>query len=91
LVFISAGSDQRLRILLNAALVVCKYLADKVPLPKDFDANQLVQDYARFLEENAFLLPDDELKPAVIRRFETIRFNFVISTTAEVKEKAEGF
>lgn len=85
--FVSANTCQRNKMLLNAALVLCKYLADKVPLPKNFEANRLAQDYTQFLKENALLLTDDEFKGTVIKPFETIKFNFVITTTAEVKEK----
>jgi hypothetical protein len=85
--FVSADSEHRLQMLLNAAFVLCKYLADKLPLPKNFDANGLVQDYSKFLEEKDLLITDAEFNGTVIKPFETTRFNFLISTTAEVKEK----
>ena len=85
--FIAADTDQRHKMLLNAALVLCKYLTEKVPLPKNFDANKLVQDYTEYLKDNSLLFSDEECSETIIKPFERTNFNFVITTTAEVKEK----
>ena len=49
--FLKADKTERLKLLLNGALTLCKYLSEKVPLPKDFDAKRLTIDYANFLKE----------------------------------------
>ncbi len=49
IVFINADSSYRHKLLLNGALVLCKYLPEKLPLPKDFDANGLVKDFTAYL------------------------------------------
>lgn len=85
--FINADSQYRHKLLLNGALTLCKYLSEKVVLPKDFDSNTLTKDFTSFLKENSLLLSDTDLQKSVIKLFETTKFNFVITTTAEVKDK----
>jgi hypothetical protein len=85
--FVSADSTQRHKMLLNADLVLCKYLAEKIPLPKKYDASKLVQDYTQHLKDTSLLFTDLECSETIIKPFETTKFNFVVTTTAEVKEK----
>jgi hypothetical protein len=85
--FINADSSYRHKLLLNGALFLCKYLSEKLPLPKDFDANGLVKDFTAYLEKNSLLLADTEIQKMIIKPFDTTRFGFLVATTAEVNEK----
>jgi len=86
-VFINADSSYRHKLLLNGALVLCKYLSEKLPLPKDFDADGLLKDFKAYLEKNSLLLTDTEIQKIIIKPFYTTRFSFLIATTAEVNDK----
>lgn len=85
--FLKADKTQRHKLLLNGALILCRYLSEKVPLPKDFDAKKLTVDYTNFLSKKSLLLNDRETSDLIIKVFDTTKFNFVITTTAEVKNK----
>ena len=85
--FIDADSLYRHKLLLNAALTLCKYLSAKVVLPKGFDAISLTKDFTEFLKHSSLLLSDLESQKSIIKVFETTTFNFVITKTAEVKDK----
>jgi hypothetical protein len=85
--FIHADSLYRHKLLLNAALTLCRFLSSKVVLPKGFDAIGLTKDFTEFLKQHSLLLSDLESQKSIIKVFETTTFNFVITTTAEVKDK----
>lgn len=85
--FLNADQSLRHKLLLNGALTLCKYLSEKAPLPKDFDANQLTSDYENFLIEKSLLLDNKESSDSIIKLFDTTRFNFIITTTLEVQDK----
>lgn len=85
--YLNADQTERQKLLLNSALTLCKYLSEKIPLPKDFDAKKFTTDYANFLTEKSLLLSDKETSNSIIKIFDTTKFNFVITTTAEVKDK----
>ncbi len=87
LTYLKADQSKRQQLLLNSALTLCKYLSEKVPLPKKFDAKKLTTDYESFLIEKSLLLSDKETSIAIIKIFDTTRFNFVVTTTAEVKDR----
>lgn len=85
--FIDADRLYRHKLLLNGALTLCKYLSAKVALPKGFDAISLTIDFTEYLKQNSLLLSDIDSQKSIIKVFETTTFNFVITTTAEVKDK----
>jgi hypothetical protein len=85
--FDKSTDELKVKLLLNAAFVLTKYLALRVPLPKNFQADSLVNDYENYLTEKSLLLSDDQMKEVIIKPFDTTRFNFVITTTAEVKDR----
>ncbi|MFT3935099.1 MAG: hypothetical protein QM726_15840 [Chitinophagaceae bacterium] len=85
--FLKANQPKRHKLLLNGALNLCKYLSEKVPLPKDFDAKRLATDYTNFLTEKSLLLSGKETSDTIIKIFDTTKFNFRITKTAEVKDK----
>jgi hypothetical protein len=84
--FLNADKAERHKLLLNGALTLCKYLSEKVALPKDFDAKRLTADYANFLTEKSLLLSEKDTSETIIKIFDTTRFNFIITTTAEVRK-----
>ncbi len=84
--FVGADADNRVRLLLNTALVLCTFLSGKMVLPKGFDSGCFVSDLSDFLRAKGLLIPEKELEQAVIKPFETTRFNFVITSTAEVDD-----
>lgn len=83
-IFDKASTKEKLKLILNASFILIKYLAEKVPLPKDFQANNLVRDYENYLSINSFLIPIQKLEKLIIKPFETTRFNFIRTTTIEV-------
>lgn len=85
--FINADKTERHKLLLNGALILCKYLSEKVSFLKDFDTKKLIVDYTNFLSEKSILLSDRETSELIIKVFDTTKFNFLITTTAEVKDK----
>lgn len=87
LTFIEADKIKRNKLLLNSALTLSKYLSQKVTLPKDFDAKKLTIDLEKFLNEKSLLLSEKETSDLIIKVFNTTKFNFVITTTVEVKDK----
>jgi hypothetical protein len=85
--FLEADNIKRHKLLLNSALTLCKYLSEKVALPKDFDAKRLTIDFTNFLNEKSLLLSKEETSDLIIKVFDTTKFNFLISKTVEVKDK----
>jgi hypothetical protein len=77
-------SNEKEKLLLNAALVSVKFLAEKVPLPKEFNAENLAKDYERYLVTNSLFMPEAECTDVFVKYFETTRFNFLQTITAEV-------
>lgn len=86
-IFDNSDNDFKIKLLLNASLVLVKYLSQRVALPKDFEADNLVTDYFQFLETKSLLLSQNEIDKFVIKPFDTTRFQFIRTTTWEVKEK----
>lgn len=85
--FDNATDEHKIKLLLNAAFVLSKYLAQRVPLPKNFLADNLVNDYENYLTKKVLRLTNDQIQESIVKPFDTIRFNFVISTTFEVKNR----
>ncbi len=85
--FDKSDNDFKIKLLLNASLVLVKYLSQRVTLPKDFQAENLITDYSKFLEAKSLLLSQSEIDKSVIKPFDTTRFQFIRTTTWEVKEK----
>lgn len=85
--FIEADTPRRHKLLLNSALILCRYLVEKVPLPKNFEASSLVKDYTLYLQSQSLLLTEEETSTSIIKIFDTTKFSFLITTTAEVKDK----
>jgi hypothetical protein len=82
--FDTANDDEKLKLLLNASLVLVKYLEQRVPLPKDFNADNLFEDYKQYLKSQCLLLDQNETDRAVIKFFDTTRFIFRRTETIEV-------
>lgn len=86
-IFISSDSAKRHQYLLNAALILCNYLVEKVPLPKGINGLALINDFREYLAVNSLLLTKEQTDGVIIKPFETTKFNFIITSTAEVKEE----
>lgn len=76
---------------MTASLILTKYLAENVPLPKGFIAADLVNDYEKFLTEHSLLINNVLDKKIVFKHFETTRFNFRRTETIEVDKKKIHF
>lgn len=85
-VFDNADNHEKVRLVLNCALILLRYLAQKVVLPADFDANNFVLEYQKYLFAKALLLDESQSQKAIIKFFDTTRFNFIITQTLEVKD-----
>ena len=85
--FDTGDDDYKLKLLLNASLVLVNYLSQRVTFPKEFKADNLYVDYKKFLETKSLQLPQSEIDKAIIKPFNTTRFQFVITMTLEVKNK----
>lgn len=84
--FEKSDDDKKVKLLLNAALVLLTYLATRVALPKGFSADKLSVDFRHFLNDNKLLLPEQELKEVIVKPFDTTKFEFIITQTWEVKK-----
>ena len=82
--FDQATDDEKLKLVLNASLILLKYLEQRVPLPKDFNAENLYADYKQYLISQSLLLDQTETDRAIIKFFDTTRFHFLRTETAEV-------
>ena len=85
-IFDKADNTDKVKLLLNGSLVLLRYLAEKVPLPKGFQADRLVKGFEKYLKDRALLLGKPKLENAIIKPFETTRFRFVQTTTIEVDD-----
>lgn len=85
--FVSADSTQRHKYVLNTTLVLCKYFADKLAVPKNFDIARLIKEYTTFLNSRSLLLTDKDVDEFVIKPFEATKFYFDVTTTSEVKDR----
>ncbi|HEX8018558.1 hypothetical protein [Mucilaginibacter sp.] len=86
-VFNQSTEIERISLMLNASLISIKYLAQRMTIPKGFEADKLYSDYENYLKEESHLLNDKQLNLSIIKPFNNLRFNFVVTTTVEVKEK----
>ena len=82
--FDRASKDQKVEFLLNAALVMLRYLSLYLAVPKGFEAGLLAADFEKFLTMRAQLLKESELGDVVIKHFETTRFIFIQRETTDV-------
>jgi len=89
--FDKASDDKKLKLVLNASLILLKYLEQKVPLPKDFNVNNLCTDYKQYLKSQSLLLDQTETDRAIIKFFDTTRFHFLRTETAEVDKSKIHF
>ena len=89
--FEKSTEQEKVKLLLTASLILTKYLAENVPLPKGFIAADLVNDYEKFLTENSLLINNVLDKKIVFKHFETTRFNFRRTETIEVDKKKIHF
>lgn len=83
-IFDKADDDEKVKLLLNAALLLTKYLATNVPLPKDYQADKLHTDFEEYLGKHSLLLQQSETQIAIIKHFDTTRFLFRRTVTVEV-------
>jgi hypothetical protein len=90
-IFEKADDDQKVKLLLNAALLLTKYLAVNVPLPKDYQADKLHTDFAKYLAKHSLLLQQTETDKAIIKYFDTTRFLFRRTETVEVDKSKIHF
>lgn len=90
-IFDKADDDQKVKLLLNAALLLTKYLAANVPLPKDYHADKLHKDFAKYLAKHSLLLQQIETDKAIIKYFDTTRFIFRRTVTVEVDKNKIHF
>lgn len=90
-IFDKADDDQKVKLLLNAALLLTKYLAAYVPLPKDYQAEKLHTDFAMYLAKHSLLLQQIETDKAIIKYFDTTRFLFRRTETVEVDKNKVHF
>lgn len=82
--FDKVSDDEKLKLVLNASLILVKYLEQKVPLPKVFNVNNLCTDYKQYLKSQSLLLDQTERDRAIIKFFDTTRFIFRRTETIEV-------
>ena len=90
-IFDKADDDQKVKLLLNAALLLTKYLSANVPLPKDYQADKLHTDFAKYLTKQSLLLQQTETDKAIIKHFDTTRFLFRRTETVEVDKSKIHF
>jgi hypothetical protein len=89
--FDKVSDDEKLKLVLNASLILAKYLEQRVPLPKDFNAKNLYADYKQYLKSQSLLLDQTETDCAIIKFFDTTRFHFLRTVTAEIDKSKIHF
>lgn len=89
--FDTGNDEDKLKLLLNASLILVKYLAQRVLLPKDFDADNLFSDYKVYLKSKSLLLDQIETERSIIKFFDTTRFFFRRTETIEVDKSKIHF
>lgn len=89
--FDKVSDDEKLKLVLNASLILAKYLEQRVPLPKDFNAENLYADYKQYLKSQDLLFDQTETDRAIIKFFDTTRFHFLRTETAEVDKSKIHF
>ncbi len=55
-VFDRSTEQERIRLLLNASVILIKYLAERAHLPKNFNGKDMAIDYKRYLAKNNLLI-----------------------------------
>lgn len=89
--FDKVSDDEKLKLVLNASLILAEYLEQRVPLPKDFNAKNLYADYKQYLKSQSLLLDQTETDCAIIKFFDTTRFHFLRTVTAEIDKSKIHF
>ena len=89
--FDKATNDEKVKMALNASLILLKYLVQRVPLPKDFDSVILLTEYEQFLKSKSLLLDEIEINNFIIKSFDTTRFIFRRTETVEVDKSKIHF
>jgi len=84
--FIKSDNDNKIKLLLNASLVLIDYLKNNVVLPKNCNIKELYSDYDNYLKSENLKLSDKEMNETVVKVFKTTKFQFHITTTWKVKD-----
>ncbi len=84
--FDKANESEKVKLILNCALVLTKYLATRMSLPKDIQAERIASDYEKYLLKEGLLIKEIEFEKLIIKPFDTTKFLFIVTTTIEVKD-----
>lgn len=82
--FEDSDENGKIKLLLNASLLMIKYLAAKMVLPKTFQSKILFKEYKIYLSKNKFLVRHDE--KIIIKQFDPIGFKFVVTSSLAIRE-----
>jgi hypothetical protein len=84
--FIRGDRDAKIKILLNASLIMIRYLNEKVVIPKDFKIVKLRNDYEKYIESKLLSMNANERGATVIKLFNALKFKIHITKTYEVND-----
>lgn len=90
-IFDKSTEIEKVKLLLTASLILMRYLAEKVPLPKEFMAMDLVSDYGNYLTKQSLLVDKTKTESIFYKHFETTHFNFRRAETIEVDKNKIHF
>jgi hypothetical protein len=82
--FEDSDEKAKIKLLLNASLLMIKYLATKMVMPKTFKSKILLKEYKAYLSKNKFLIRHDS--KIIVKQFDPIGFKFVVTSSLGIKE-----
>lgn len=83
-IFEDSDESGKIKLLLNASLLMIKYLAEKMALPKTFQSKIFFKEYKADLSKSKFLIRHDD--KTIVKQFDPIGFKFVVTSSLGIKE-----
>lgn len=83
-IFEDADESGKIKLLLNASLLMIKYLAEKMALPKTFQSKIFFKEYKAYLSKSKFLIRHDP--KTIVKQFDPIGFKFVVTSSLGIRE-----
>jgi hypothetical protein len=85
-IFHKSDEHEKVKLILNCALVLIRYMSTRMSLPKDFLVEKLADDYAKYLRKKKLIIDESEFNKLIIKPFDTTRFQFIVTKTQQVKD-----
>lgn len=83
-IFEESDENGKIKLLLNASLLMIKYLATKMALPRTFQSKIFLKEYKVYLSKNKFLIRHDD--KTIVKQFDPVGFKFVVTSSLGVRD-----